>query len=147
MSNAHPSSHLSAEQLGLWQRVNELWELSASKDAARIRESLHPAYVGWDMSTPLPHDRDAAVHSVTSDSPQLTSFDLEPLSIRVYDGSVGVVHYRYQAMVGPQSGRPVQVAGGWTEVYMKQHDRWLMIAVSGRPNAQGGTHGSASAAA
>ena len=99
----------------------------------------------WDMSTPLPHDRDAAVQSVTGDSPKLIAFNLEPLSIRVYEGSVGVVHYRYQATVEPPDGNPMRVTGSWTEVYMKQENRWLMVAVSGRPASDGGTNVSAAA--
>lgn len=147
MPGANPSPTPTAEQLELWQRVIELWDLSAKKDVTRIRDSLHPEYIGWDMSRPLPHDRDAAVHSVTSDSPRLIAFNLEPLSIRVYEGSVGVVHYRYQATVEPLDGNPIQVAGSWTEVYMKQEGRWLMVAVSGQPSPGGGTRGSSSAAA
>jgi hypothetical protein len=27
------------------------------------------------------------------------------------------------------------VAGGWTEVYLKEPDGWIMVAVSGRPDA------------
>lgn len=123
-----------AEQLELWQRVNELWAWSAQKDVERIRDALHPQYMGWDMSAPLPHDRDAAVHSATAGSPRLTGYDLEPLSVRVYEGSVGVVHYRYQATVEPQGRTAMQVTGRWTEIYTKQANRWLMVAVSGRPD-------------
>jgi len=147
MPRPHSSPNPAAEQRELWQRVNELWELSAKKDVARIRDSLHPAYMGWDMSAPLPHDRDAAVHSVTSASPKLTAYSLVPLSVRVYERSVGVVHYRYQATVEPEGGNPMQVTGSWTEVYVKQENRWLMVAVSGRPNPNGGTHVSGPAAA
>ncbi len=146
MSHAQPIFNLSAEQSELWQRVNALWELSAKKDAVQIRNALHPEYMGWDMSTALPHGRDAAVQSVTDDSPRLTTYELEPLSIRVYEGSVGVVHYRYQATVESQEGKPTHVTGGWTEVYAKRDKRWLMIAVSGQPNVGGGTPGSESAA-
>lgn len=135
-----PPLNLTAAQRELWQRVNELWALSAQKDALRIRDALHPEYMGWDMSAPLPHDREAAIHSVTGDSPTLASYHLEPLSVRVYQGSVGVAHYRYQATVAPQDGSQVQVTGSWTEVYTKQGNRWLLVAVSGRPDASSGAH-------
>jgi hypothetical protein len=131
-----PPLNLTAEQLELWQRVGELWELSAKKDDLQIRDALHPDYVGWDMSAPLPHDRDAAVHSVAGDAPKLASYELEPLSVRAYEGTVGVVHYRYLATVEPQGGKPMQVTGKWTEVYVKRGHRWLMVAVSGQPSSQ-----------
>jgi len=123
-----------AGQAELWRRVNELWELSARRDAQGIRDALHPDYVGWDMSAPLPHARDAAVHSASGESPKLARYALEPLSVRVYEGMVGVVHYRYSAIVEPRAGEPVHVTGKWTEIYARQGQRWLMVAVSGRPD-------------
>lgn len=50
------------------------------------------------MHTPLPHDREA-VRSVAGDSPELREYQLRPLSVQVYDGHVGVVHYSYTATV------------------------------------------------
>jgi hypothetical protein len=124
---------LEEEELALWRQARDLWALSAAKDVERIRQAMHPSYMGWDMTAALPHDRDAAVRSVSGDAPQLVQYDLEPLSVRVYDGCTGVVHYRYEATVA-KDGERVQVSGRWTEVYVKQGARWLMVAVSGRPD-------------
>jgi hypothetical protein len=142
-----PPTDLTAEQLELWRHVNELWELSAAKDSRRIRDALHPDYVGWDISAPLPHDRDAAVQSVAGDSPRLSRYELEPLSVRVYEGAVGVVHYRYLAVVEPDGAKFAAVSGKWTEVYAKQGQRWLMVAVSGQPSPGEETHGTVPPAA
>jgi hypothetical protein len=131
-----PILDLSEEQLELWQRVRYLWDLSRSRDAARIRAALHPAYVGWDLNHRLPHDRDAAVGSVSGDSPELRDYELDPLSVQVYEGRVGVVHYAYSATVVPKGAVPVNLTGKWSEVYVKQDGAWLMISVSGRPDAQ-----------
>lgn len=134
MASSPPPVSFTTEQLKLWRRVNELWEMSARKDDRAIREALHPDYIGWDMSAPGTHDRDAAVRSASGDSPRLAGYSLEPLSVRVYEGTVDVVHYRYEATVEPQAGAPVRVTGRWTEVYAKQGQRWLMVAVSGQPS-------------
>jgi uncharacterized protein DUF4440 len=83
-----------------------------------------------------PHDRDAAVHAVTADAPLLISRTLYPLSVRVYEGSVGVAHYRYKATVRPANADQIHVTGTWTEVYVKRGSQWLMVAVSGRPSAE-----------
>ena len=130
--------NFTAEQLELWHHVNELWKMSVAKDQQRIRDALHPDYMGWDMSSPLPHDREAAVHSVTDDAPNLTGYELEPLSVRVYEGTVGIVHYRYKATVDPQGVKPVQVTGRWTEIYTRREGRWVMVAVSGLPGSSDG---------
>jgi hypothetical protein len=127
---------LAPEQAELWRQVERLWELAASKDANLIRQALHPDYMGWNTNAPMPHDREAAIASVTADAPRLARYDLEPLSIRLYDGSVGVVHYRYRATVETSASNQVQVTGKWTEVYTRHDSGWLMVAVSGRPGEE-----------
>ena len=129
------SRPLTDEQRALWQRVLDLWAMSARRDDAGIRRALHPDYAGWDMQAVEPHDRDAAVHSASGDSPTLIDHVLEPLSIRVYEGVTGVAHYRYAATVAAKDGRPRRVTGRWTEVYAKSGDEWRMVAVSGQPDA------------
>jgi hypothetical protein len=86
------------------------------------------------MSAPLPHDRDAAVGSLLGDSPELREYELHPLSVQVYEGQVGVVHYTYSAMIAPRAESPINVTGKWSEVYVKQGGTWTMISVSGRPD-------------
>jgi hypothetical protein len=90
--------------------------------------------VGWDMSASLPHDREAAVLSASGDSPELLEYQLRPLSVQVYEGEVGIVHYSYSAMVA-RNDAPISVTGRWSEVYLMRHGRWTMISVSGRPDA------------
>lgn len=135
-----PITNLSHEQQQLWQRVSDLWMLSLERDAEKIRSTLHPRYVGWDMSSPMPHDRDTAVQSVLGDAPAVTGYELTPLSIEVYDHIVGVVHYMYSASVTPNTKNavPLQVTGKWSEVYLKQDAQWVMISVSGKPDSPAG---------
>lgn len=135
MDTAGLSVHdFTPEQRELWQHAVDLWAVSQGKDEALIRATLHPDYVGWDMSAPLPHDRDAAVRSVSGDSPQLREYELHPLSVRIYDEKVGVVHYAWSATIVPSGAAPVAVTGKWSEVYLRQYGSWTMISVSGRPD-------------
>jgi hypothetical protein len=140
-----PIVDFSPEQRDLWKRVVDLWALSKGRDEDQIRSTLHPDYVGWDMRSPLPHDRDAAVHSVSGDSPELRGYDLCPLSVQVYEGKIGVVHYSYSAIVAPEGATPIKVTGRWSEVYLKQDETWTMISVSGRPDVSKGADRSESA--
>ena len=136
-----PIVDFSKEQCELWKRVTDLWALSKKRDEGSIRSAIHPDYVGWDMAAPLPHDRESAVLSVSGDSPQLREYELQPLSVQVYEGKVGVVHYSYSAMVVPKGAAPIHVTGKWSEVYFKQDGAWIMISVSGRPDvSKGGDH-------
>jgi len=125
---------LGPDERDLWRRVQELWELTLSPDAAKIRETLHPDYVGWDMSSPSPHRREDAVQSVASAPGRTRAYNLDPLSVRVYDGKTGVVHYRYDATVESGKGRCISVSGAWTEVHVKSGAGWQVVAVSGRPD-------------
>jgi len=68
--------------------------------------------------------------------PQVTRHRLRALSIEAYEHTVGVVHYSYSASVAPKDSKPLKVSGRWTEIYLKQDGRWLMISVSGRPDPQ-----------
>lgn len=134
MQSSIAVEELSQEQRDLWRRVDQLWAQSRSRDPVLIGQALHPRYVGWDMSADLPHNRDAAIQAVTGQAPPLQSYALFPHSVEVYDHMVGVVHYSYSATVQSQAGRVLAVTGKWTEVYLRQSDRWTMVAVSGRPD-------------
>jgi hypothetical protein len=130
---------LSLEQQDLWRRVNDLWAMSTERSADRVRSTLHPRYVGWDMTDPAPHDREAAVQSVSGGSPVVEDHQLRPLSVEVYDHVAGIVHYTYSATVAPKSATSFRVTGKWTEIYLKKDGQWVMIGVSGRPdNPTGG---------
>lgn len=134
MATQLPINEFSPEQSELWERVLSLWALSKGRDKNQIRSTLHPHYVGWDMSAQLPHDREAAVGSVTGDSAELKEYELQPLSVQIFEGRVGVAHYSYTATVVPKGGEATRVTGKWSEVYLKQGGTWQMISVSGKPD-------------
>jgi len=127
-------SGFTPEQRALWDCVCALWDLSQQRDARAIAQRLHPEYAGWDLRAPRPHDRDEAVRSVTDDAPRLARWSLRPLSVRVYDGAVGVVHYTFRATVEPPGRPAAEVTGRWTEVWSRAGGQWRMVAVSGRPD-------------
>ena len=114
----------------------ELWELAVRRDRAAIEASLHPRYTGWDRGSARPHDRSAAVASVTGDSPAIVSYALEPYAVETFRQVVGVAHYGYRAEVSPAGGSARWVEGRWTEVYLLSGDTWLLIAVHGGPDTQ-----------
>jgi hypothetical protein len=128
---------MEAEQQSLWRRVSELWELAARKDAAAIHAALHPHYSGWDATAADPHDREHAVQSVCSPPERIVEYRLTPHNVTIYDGKVGVAHYSYAATLSNPSDEQRTVKGRWTEVYLRQDDEWLMIAVHGGPEKGG----------
>jgi hypothetical protein len=126
---------LTPDQRSLWAQVEALWSMAMRKDADAIRAALHPRYAGWDMNASAPHDREAAVESVTGDGARILSFTLRPMRVEVYEGTTGVAHYTYTAVVGSAATGEQFVHGRWTEVYVRRDGEWLMVAVNGGPQA------------
>jgi hypothetical protein len=123
---------LSEEQRTLWHRVEQLWDLLGGP-VEPIRAALHPDYSGWVTGEDLPHDREAGVRAA-ADSPPLLDRELRPLHVGVH-GTTGLVHYSYRASLGGSLGSARTVTGRWTEVYVDVGGTWLLIAVSGGPDA------------
>jgi hypothetical protein len=136
METRRPEAGFTPGQSELWKQVVELWALAGQRDARRIRALLHPDYAGWDLTRPLPHDRDAAVASVTGDAPKLREYELRPLSVRIYGDRVGVVHYSYSATVAADGRQAEKVSGKWSEIYLREGETWRMISVSGRSDGK-----------
>jgi hypothetical protein len=130
MTHIESAEPLSPEQQGLWNRVHELWRLLQQRDTAAIRAAIHPHYIGWEVSSLLPHDRDFALKAAET-GPKIVDFHLFPLSVEVYDGIVGVAHYSFEAEVATLREKTEKVSGRWTEVYLKKDNVWLMISVQG----------------
>lgn len=129
---------LTAEEQELWSRVEYLWSLALERDDESIRRALHPRYVGWDLRSPTPHDRETAVQSVVGSSAVVTAYELTLLSVVVYDHIAGIVHYAYSAKIAsPEPASSLQVMGKWSEVYIQEGGAWLMISVTGMPDPPG----------
>jgi len=124
------------EEQQLWAQVEALWEAAEQRDEVLIRERLHPRYSGWVTGSDAPHDYGAAIASVGAASPRILRYELTPLRVTVFDHDVGVAHYRYEADLETAPGRRSHVKGRWTEIYRKQIQGWIMIAVSGGPDGE-----------
>ncbi|WP_454642122.1 nuclear transport factor 2 family protein [Bradyrhizobium liaoningense] len=126
----------SEDQHGLWARVEALWKMSVAQDTASVADALHPNYVGWVTGQPQPHSRDAAIASVGPSCPRVLTYKLQPLSVVVFDGKVGVVHYTYVAEVESGTNASKTVSGRWSEMYLRKDGQWSMISVSGGPDGE-----------
>jgi hypothetical protein len=122
-----------AEERALWERVCELWALAARRDVEAVRAALHPRYAGWEAHCAMPHDREFAVRSIAGDAPRVVRYALDPKSVAVYDARTGVAHYTYSATLAGEGGAHY-VTGRWTEVYVNEAGKWLMVAVQGGPD-------------
>ena len=124
----------SENQRELWDQVEQLWRLAIARDARAIEARLDPEYKGWVNGTPLPHGRAEAVASAVADTGGVETYTLEPVSISIYGECVGVVFYRYVAVIPSASENRGTVRGRWSETYLKGDEGWLLISVAGGPD-------------
>ena len=60
--------------------------------------------------------------------------EIKPVGINIHD-NVAIVQYYYSRILSDVEGKEKTISGRWTDVLMKQEDKWVMI----------GDHGGASA--
>jgi pyruvate,water dikinase len=125
---------LTPDQREVWLEVERLWHLAVQGDGSEIKAALHPRYRGWDSTSAVPHDRAEAVRAAVRDTAGIAAYVLTPLSIEVYDTRVAVAHYRYAVQLTGGDRGPETVEGRWTETYLKEDERWLLISVAGGPS-------------
>ena len=57
-------------------------------------------------------------------------YDLQPAAIRVH-GNVAIVHYHYTQIARDAAGKDKESSGRWSDILMKQGDKWVLIGDSG----------------
>lgn len=130
---------MDAAQHGLWNAVVELWAWAMKQEISLIRQAIHPGYCGWVIGHPAVQNYETGVLSVGPDSPRVIRCCLQPVGVAVFDHCAGVAHYCYEAQVqmpDSSSGSSSQICGRWSEFYMQQSGKWLMVSVSGGPDGQ-----------
>ncbi len=57
-------------------------------------------------------------------------YDLQPVTIKIH-GNVAFVHYYYQNVTKDAEGKQKENSGRWTDILMKQGDKWVLIGDNG----------------
>jgi ketosteroid isomerase-like protein len=122
----------SAVQKEVWQNVENYWALDAKGDVEGFMAYFAADYVGWSNDSVMPGDK-ATVKKFISQEYQLSKtlvYDIKPVAIQVH-GDIAFVDYYYQQMVKTSEGKVENVKGRWTDILMKQGNRWLLIGDHG----------------
>ena len=119
------------EQKEVWKNVETYWDLLASGDIDGFLGYFHDDFSGWRNDSPLPDDKNTrakAIKFFMSDTESLF-YNIKPVAIKIH-GDVAFVHYYYVDLsrVGEEEE---MVAGRWTDVLLKQGDKWVMIGDHG----------------
>jgi ketosteroid isomerase-like protein len=118
-------------QKEVWQNVNNYWALMTKGDIAGFMAYFHNDYLGWDNEDPVPSTKEETQKwlQFALQSAKTLIYNIKPLGIRVY-GEFAFVHYYYY-IVREVEGKQKTDFGRWTDILMKQGDKWVMIGDHG----------------
>ena len=124
----------SAAQKEVWKNVEAYWAADAAGNTEEFLTYFHADYSGWSLQNPLPGGKERArkflVHGHKTEKTLL--HDIQPVAIKIH-GNVAIAQYYwkqiYQAVGNDQPMK--EASGRWTDILMKQGDRWVLIADDG----------------
>lgn len=122
----------SPEQKEVWNTVEKLVELEAKEDLDGLLSYFHPDFRGWYCKDPLPRNK-ASIRKWARyffEIEESLVYELKPIAIDVH-GNVAFVHYYYKWAYKDAEGKHKMDQGRWTDIYMKDGDKWLLICDHG----------------
>lgn len=122
----------SAAQKEVWKTVETYNSLFDKGDLEGFMSYFHNDYRGWIYQAPVPTDKSKVRKFVERDmkSEKVLFSDLTPAEIQIY-GNVAIVHYFWTSTSKGSEGKEETASGRWTDVLMKQGDKWLLIGDHG----------------
>jgi ketosteroid isomerase-like protein len=122
----------SAAQQDVWKSVEAYWALDAKGDVDGFMSYFDASYVGWSYDSPLPGDKATAKKFLTQEYQLYKTlvYDIKPVAIQVH-GNFAFADYYYTTIMKNPDGKTERVKGRWTDILMKQGDRWVLIGDHG----------------
>jgi ketosteroid isomerase-like protein len=126
-----------AQEWSLAQK--EVWKVEETIIAAFQKGDLetamsfvHPDYRGLHHGSPVPIDKAIARQQfadMTKNYHTRTAC-IQPLAIQIF-GNTAIVHYVATVTLASYDERPVTIQAAWTDVFIKQGEKWLVVADNG----------------
>ncbi|MBA4385295.1 MAG: hypothetical protein C0410_11210 [Anaerolinea sp.] len=122
----------SAAQKDVWKNVEAYWALFAQGDLEGFMAYLHPDYRGWDYPSAIPETKATAKKFLdySMKTTKTLVYDITPVAIQIY-GNVAFVHYYYTTIEKELESKAKTSSGRWTDILIKQGDKWVMIGDHG----------------
>jgi ketosteroid isomerase-like protein len=121
----------SEEQKDAWKFIETSWDQWAKEDIEGVLANFHDDFSGWENDAPLPNNKaffrkNIALWLETGD---MLTYNIQPVAIKVFD-NVAIVHYYWSNVIKDTKGNVNNDNGRWTDIIMKQGDKWVFIADS-----------------
>lgn len=135
-SNAR-AQEWSTEQLAVWESLTALTESLDKGDLEATMQHFHDDFSGWGTDAPLPVGKQGrrtliADSIATRKTTDLVFSSHTPVAIVVH-GNVAVVHsYMSRVVRDKKTGEVTTRHIRWTDVLLREMDRWVLIADHGR---------------
>lgn len=122
----------SDKQKEVWKNVETYWDLETKQDLEGFLSYFHDDYRGWENNAALPISkselRKFVAHSFQTEKRLV--YTIQPVAIQVH-GDVAFVDYYYTEVVKDAEGKEKNHSGRWTDILMKQGDKWVLIGDHG----------------
>lgn len=122
----------SPSQKEIWKNVEAYWALDAAGNTDAFLAYFHADYLGWNLGNAMPGGKVAATKFIAHahKTSKTLVYDLQPVGIKIH-GNLAFVHYHYTQIVKDSSGKDKETSGRWTDILMKQGDKWLLVGDNG----------------
>ena len=121
-----------ASQKEVWATVEGAWEAFAKGDLEGTLGYYHPDYVGWTYTEPIPSNKEVSRKwlAYIFGETKTAIYDLRPAAIEVHT-NFAIAHYFITLVGKTEQGEEKTHSGRWTDIYIKQDGRWLLIGDHG----------------
>jgi len=122
----------SAEEQEVWQNVEAYWDLIAKEDVDEFMTYMDDDFLGWARGQWVPTTKNDRLVSLRHNlaTTENVWYTLKPVGIKVH-GDVAIAHYFFTSTDRDADGDEVTTTGYWTDILMKQGDKWVMIGDAG----------------
>lgn len=122
-----------ADQQAVWKQELGLWSAAHMKDSSGFISYFSPDYMGWDISHPTPTNYPTLRRYIAYELGQPGKdmiYRIDPLGISVL-GDVAIADYYYSDEYIDENGKKKDESGRWTDIWMKQNNKWLLVGDHG----------------
>ena len=121
----------SAAQREVWSFIQTCNEHYVAKDEAAILDCFHEDFSGWLYGDTVPRNKSSIAKFLATDlEGETLAYDLRPISIRVF-GDFAIAHYSLTQALRMPDGELVREEMIWTDIMLKQGNRWRWVADHG----------------
>jgi ketosteroid isomerase-like protein len=122
----------SEQQKEVWKNVETYANLWAKRDLEGFLAYFHDDFSGWGNADALPRNK-ARIRKFNSHNFETTKVlvtDIQPVGVNIFD-NVAIVQYYFTDVLKDKEGKEQTVRGRWTDILMKQGDKWVIIGDHG----------------